>query len=221
MCEEKKYNVREIKAFFKKSKGHKYELFYKLIFSYRMSRYEILNLKWDDIDFDNNTITIYPIRYLPNDRSKNYWDMNRVEELAITYPLLDHLRTLLKEEKKKQVKYLMEDDNYLKENIDFLCVDNKGKRLNANTLSRNLKYIARDNKLPEILISGIKTSADDFFLKNCRSFDYYRCWTRFDILDKRENIYKNYSLLKNNYFIKMLNNLIDQNQSSHTSNFEM
>lgn len=221
MCEKKTYDIKEMKIFFKKSCRHKYELLYKMIFAYRLSRYEILNLKWDDIDFEKNTITIYPVTYLQDNGERVYWNVERVSDLARTYPLLPHIKCLLKEEKRKQVKNLMENNKYSNKNLDFVAVDNNGKRLNANTLSRNIKYIARDSKLPEILISGIKTSADDFFIKNSRSYDYYRCWTRFDITEKRKNLYGNYSLSNNNYFIKMLDNLINQKQISRNSDFEM
>lgn len=55
------FSMREVKTFLKASKGHKYEVYFKLILAYELSRPELLFLEWKDIDFENDTITICPI----------------------------------------------------------------------------------------------------------------------------------------------------------------
>ena len=55
------FTNEEAKQFLKVIKGHKYECFFKLIMTYQISRIELVCLEWKDIDFENNTITIYSI----------------------------------------------------------------------------------------------------------------------------------------------------------------
>ncbi len=212
--EEQTYDLKQIKRFLKGCKGHKFECFYKIIFAYKLSRLEVLNLKWEDIDFDNNKITFYPVKYIKDGTSHKYnWGLEKIEGFARTYPLLPTIKQLLLKEQEKQLKNSIQFSNYNIENADYVCLKPNGDRLNANTLSRNIKYIARDNKLPEILLSGIKNSAKEFFIEKSPNYDFYLCWTRFDIFERNEDVYQDYNLSKKS-FTNALDNLLNrQNQA--------
>ena len=49
--DENTFDLKQTKAFLKAIKGHKYECFFKLIMTYEISRLELVNIKWEDIDF--------------------------------------------------------------------------------------------------------------------------------------------------------------------------
>ena len=67
-----------------------------MIFAYRLSRLELMNMKWSDIDFVKNTITIHHIsRNGVDDYHAYYTHLKRDEEFARTYPLLPHIKDLL------------------------------------------------------------------------------------------------------------------------------
>jgi len=206
------YDLAQTKIFLKSIKRHKFECFYKMIFAYRLSRFELLNIEWNDIDFDKDTITIFPVSYIMQDKRKSFTDVKKVPELSRIYPLLPHIKDLLINEKQNQLSNLFKNKHYHSENMGYVCLKDNGERLNANTLSRNLKYIARDNDLPEILISGIKESAKDFFVKHISQNDYLWCWFRVDVNKRRENAYDSFSLLKNKRFTNALDNLIDRTE---------
>ena len=79
--------------------------FYKMVFAYRLSRYEMLNLQWEDINFDNDTITIYPVKYvIDHKRAKNYWQKYKNTEFGRTYPLLPDIKNLLIKQMEKQME---------------------------------------------------------------------------------------------------------------------
>lgn len=217
------YSQKEMKKFIKAITGHKYECFYKLIFAYRLSRTELLNLEWNDINFEENTIKIYPITYIPNETKNRYtWGYDKVEKFSRTYPLLPHLKDLLKEELKKQTKNSLNKENYNHNFANYVCLKENGERLNDKTLSRNVKYIARDNNLPELVLPTLRKSVQDFFIMRSKNYDYYCCWERIDIFQRKENCYPNVNLCRNQRFITALNNLIDQNQSNAVKGeFEM
>ncbi len=204
------FDEHQIKTFFKGCVGHKFECFYKMIFAYRLSRLEILNLKWSDIDFINNTITIYPIERNVSDYEAFYTHLNRTDEFARLYPLLPHIKDLLIKEQQRQLQNSLTQNDYNHKNDDYICVRDNGEMLNGRTLSRNIKYITRDNNLPECLITGIKEAANDYLLIKAASAELFRCWTRFDIHTRRQNIYKDVDLFKNKAFIKLLNDMVDQ-----------
>ena len=189
------YDENQIRQFFKACEGHKYECFYKMIFAYRLSRLELMNMKWSDIDFVKNTITIHHIsRNGVDDYHAYYTHLKRDEEFARTYPLISCT-------------------DYDFSNRDYLCVRENGKMMNARTLSRNIKYITRDHNLPECLITGIKDSASEYLFVRAENANLFRCWTRFDFNIRRMNIYGDYNLRRNQKWQKLLNSMIDQSSS--------
>ena len=112
--------------------------------------------------------------------------------------------------------------NYDQTNENFICLKDDGTRLNINTLSRNLRYIARDNDLPQILLSDLSNCLDSFVCQYADSYDFYRAWTRFDCkFKKNQNLYENLNLSKNKKFLKVLNNLLENATLSRKSDFEM
>lgn len=210
------FSMREVKTFLKASKGHKYEVFYKLILAYELSRPELLFLGWKDIDFENDTITICPISLVRTNQFYYSWVYTKHYELSRELPLLPNIKSLLLMLKKQQSNTQTESD--------YICLKENGTRLNVNTLSRNLRYIARDNGLPQILLSGLRQTLDEFICKNSRSYDYYRAWTRFDCIWKgRNDIYGDTDLKRNRKFLDKLNNLIavDEQQSKQKFDMEM
>ncbi len=214
--DENTFSMREVKTFLKASKGNKYEVFFKLILAYELSRPELLYLEWKDIDFENDTITICPISLVRTNKFYYDWNYTKHYEKSRNLPLLPNIKSLLLELKNKQLN--------LKTNNDFICLKDDGSRLNINTLSRNLRYIARDNNLPQILLSGLRQTLDEFICKNSRSYDYYRAWTRFDCIWKgRNDIYGDTNLKRNKKFLDKLNNLIssDEQNWNRKSDMEM
>lgn len=208
------YDENQIKQFFKACEGHKYECYYKMIFAYRLSRLELMNMKWSDIDFVRNAITIHHIsRNGIDDYHAYYTHLKRDEEFARTYPLLPHIKDLLINEQQKQLQNSISCTDYDFSNRDYLCVRENGKMMNARTLSRNIKYITRDNNLPECLITGIKDSANEYLFIRAENPNLFRCWTRFDFNIRRQNIYEDYNLFRNRKFQKLLNSMIDQSSS--------
>ena len=115
---------------------------------------------------------------------------------------------LIEYERQQHNKYTKE--NYDTSNQNYVCLKDDGTRLNYNTLSRNLRYIARDNNLPEILLDGLKKSLDGFIIKYNDEYNFYLAWIRYDCMTKkRTNKYQNFNLARNKRFLNKLNNLLE------------
>ena len=206
----KTFTTKEITKFLKAIKNNKYECFFKLIMAYQISRMELVNIKWEDIDFDNNTITIYPIKYDKNTKFYYEWDIQRKKDFYRIFPLLPNIKELLLELKEKQIKESISNENYTFDNQEYIALKDDGTRLNYNTLSRNLRSICRENNLQTILLSGLSISLNNFICKKARDYDYYRAWTRIDIKRKRIlNFYQDMDLKSNKKFIKDLNEIME------------
>ena len=219
---EKTFNLKQTKAFLKACKGNKYECFFKLIMTYGLSRIELVCLEWDDVDFENNTITIYPISQERTNQIYYKWEMEKKEHLGRTFPLLPNIKKLLLEIREKQSIYKILNDDYDFSNERFICLKNDGTRFNFNTLSRNLRYIARDNNLPEILLSGLSICLDNFICEKARDYDYYRAWTRFDCKYKKSNNnYVDFNFNKNKKLLNAINDLLECENQSRKSDMEM
>lgn len=213
------YNLNELKKFIRQCKGHKYEVFYKMIIAYKISRFELLNMKWSDINLEKNTITIYPVEHWKEDNiGQNYKykrKMTRLENLKREFPLLPHIKTLLMELKASQLENSLSAENYDNSFSEYICLKENGERLNANTLSRNIKYVARDSGIKEVLLYGLKNSAEEFFIQKANSMDYFRCWTRYDIYKYQEKLYEKNYLLSKKHFVNELNKLVSlQNEKN-------
>lgn len=217
---EETFNDKQTKQFIKAIKGNKFECYFKLIMAYQLSRPELLNLEWKDIDFENDTITIYPISAIRNSRFYYSWQMTKLKEFKRTLPLLPSIKTLLLEEKEKHELNEL-NENYETSNSNFICLKDNGTRLNINTLSRNFRYVSRDNNLPQLLLSSLRISLDNAIIKFAKSYEFYRAWTRFDCITKRpKNIYVDYDL-NSKRFIKALDDFICQDPKQSKSEMEM
>lgn len=219
---ENTFNLKQTKIFLKACKENKYECFLKLLMTYELSRIELVCLEWKDVDFDNNTITIYPISQERTNQIYYKWEIKKKEHLGRTFPLLPNIKKLLLKVKEQQEINKIVNDDYDFTNDNFICLKSDGTRLNYNTLSRNLRYIARDNDLPEILISGLSICLNDFIREKSKDYDYYRAWTRFDCKYKKSNNnYADFNFNKNKKFLKALNDLLECENQNRKSDMEM
>jgi len=220
--DENTFDLKQTKAFLKAIKGNKYECYFKLMMTYELSRVELVCLEWEDIDFENNTITIYHITQKRNNQIYYKWDNQKVVETARKFPLLPNIKKLLLELKEQQLKNSISKNNYSFEIKKYVALKSDGTRLNYNTLSRNLRYVGRDNNLPQILLSGLSCCLDNYICQKSHDYDYYRAWTRFDLKHKRiQNIYSNVNLKRNKRFLTNLNDLLDIANQNHKSDMEM
>ena len=143
-------------------------------------------------------------------------------ESARKFPLLPNIKILLLELKEQQLKNSISKENYSFENKKYVALKNDGTRLNYNTLSRNLRYIGRDNNLPQILLSGLSICLDSFICEKAKDYDYYRAWTRFDCKYKKSNNnYVDFNFNKNKKFLNAINDLLECENQSRKSDMEM
>lgn len=97
------YTPEQCKKLLELTKGTILHDMIYITFIYGLRRSEMLGLKWDAIDFDNNTINI--CHTVVVQKTVTFKDRTKNKTSNRTYPLLAEIRDLLLERKRKQDEY--------------------------------------------------------------------------------------------------------------------
>jgi len=152
---------------------------------YGFRRGEILGLRWQDIDFDENTLTIQNTRV----RVKNEIEKSpKTESSKRTLPLIQNISDYLKLLKAKQL-----DDSKLfgdcyKVN-DYICKYQDETPLNICYYDHIFKKILIQNKLPVIRIHDLRHCTASFLLKQGVSMKEIQVWLGHSDISTTMNIY--------------------------------
>ena len=146
------YKQKDLELLFKVAKGNFIELHILLASYYGFRREEVCGLKWTAIDFEAHTITVAhtvthamvngKYKLIKKDRCKNKTS-NR------TLPLIPFIEELLKEYKKQQENKLKYGNSYKNEE-NYILVDEEGKLIRPDRVTRIFKEIIENNNLRKI-----------------------------------------------------------------------
>ncbi len=187
------YNENELNTLFEISKGDPLELVIFITAFYGLRRSEVLGLKWNAIDFENNTITIKhtvvrttvngKTQLLTKDRTKNKTSYR-------TLPLIPEIVEILK--KFKQIQ----DNNktvcrksYNSEYEEYLCVDNIGNLLKPDFITKHFKRLLKNNNLRIIRFHDLRHSCASLLLARGISLKEIQEWLGHSNFNTTANIY--------------------------------
>ena len=187
------YNENELNTLFEKSKGDPLELIIFLAAFYGLRRSEVAGLKWDAIDFENNTITIKHTivqvstkgerKILGKDRTKN-------KSSYRTLPLVPEVAKLLK--KFKQVQDNNKNlcgKNYNLKYKDYICVDSVGNIINPDFITKHFKKLLEKNNLRIIRFHDLRHSCASLLLSRGISLKEIQEWLGHSNFNTTANIY--------------------------------
>ena len=166
------YTAEQCKKLLEVTKGSVLHDMIYLTIIYGLRRSELMGLKWDAVDFDNNTITIKHTVVLQNqivakDKTKNK-SSNRV------YPLLDDIKEILLKIKDKQQKDKKFFGKAYKKN-DYIFKDVRGNQYYPSYPTHSLRKILKKNELPHIRWHDLRHS--------CASMLILKSWQMKEISD--------------------------------------
>lgn len=137
--------------------GETVEVPLMLISSYGFRRSEALGLKWDAVDFEAKTITIWAVLVISG-TELSFVEDTKSSASKRTLPMSDELAAYLQGIKAKQ-----EHDKALYGNCyhddDFVCAKGDGTPIHPAYLTRRFKRIAEKNGLPVIRLHDLRHSA--------------------------------------------------------------
>lgn len=164
------YSGEEISELFKIAKGSPIELEVLLGAFYGLRRSEIVGLKWNAIDFTNNTITVkHTVTSCTIDGKKVIEAKDRAKSKASlrTLPLVPAFREKLLEVKKQQEEYKrLCGRSYCKDYLDYICVDPIGERISPNYITAAFPQLLVKNGLRRIRFHDLRHSCASLLLAN-------------------------------------------------------
>lgn len=147
-----------------------YEIPVTVMLFYGLRREEAIGLKWQNIDFDNDTFLIAHtvtetsvdghLQVLKEDLTKNSSSYRSL-------PLVAPVKELLLEKKKSIQEYRkLFRKSYYRKDSDYVCVNEIGELMKPRTLSDNFKRIIRQNNIRNLRLYDCRHTAASLMLKN-------------------------------------------------------
>lgn len=187
------YSENELNELFEISKGDPLELVIFITAFYGLRRSEVLGLKWDAIDFQNNILTIKHTivpttingkkQILAKDKTKNKTSYRSLPLIPEVSDKLQKFKQLQENNKKLCGK------NYNNKYIDYICVDNMGNLLKPDYISKHFKRILINNNLKIIRFHDLRHSCASLLLARGISLKEIQEWLGHSNFNTTANIY--------------------------------
>ena len=148
------YDADEVNALFEAAKGSKLEL--PILFGafYGLRRSEAIGLKWDAIDFDQNTITIrHTVTScdLDGKRVLVASDTTKTKSSMRTLPLVPFMRErLLTLKEEQQENRRLCGRSYIKEYLEYVCVNEIGDLIKPHYVTESFQKLLKTNGMRQI-----------------------------------------------------------------------
>ncbi len=186
------YNEKELTELFELVKGTPLELGVFLASYYGLRRSEILGLKWEAVDFQRKTITIKHTVMTVNDNGRNRLvkkDRTKNKSSYRTLPLVAPFEELLLRIKSTQeLNRRLCGRCYCKEFMDYIYVNEMGKLINPDYLSRFSKFLENHGLRP-IRFHDLHHSCASLLLANGVNLKDIQAWLGHSTINTTANIY--------------------------------
>ena len=176
------YTREEMKKFLEAVEGDPYELPVKLAAYLGLRKSEALGLQWDSVNFEENTITIertVVAYYDPELKKVVELEKNKTKTesskrtLTMPTPVADFLR---KARAKQFENRMANRPDYNMDQLNFVCVDDRGNRLKSECLSKVMKRIAEKAGVKRIRFHDLRHSCATLLLNNGASLKEIQVW---------------------------------------------
>ena len=187
------YDADEVNALFEAAKGSKLEL--PILFGafYGLRRSEAIGLKWDAIDFDQNTITIrHTVTScdLDGKRILVASDTTKTKSSMRTLPLVPFMRErllALKDEQKDNRRLC--GRSYIKDYIGYVCVNEIGDLIKPHYVTESFPKLLKANGLRHIRYHDLRHSCASLLLANGVPMKQIQEWLGHSDFSTTANIY--------------------------------
>ena len=187
------YDADEVNALFEAAKGTKLEL--PILFGafYGLRRSEAIGLKWDAIDFDQNTITIrHTVTScdLDGKRVLVASDTTKTKSSMRTLPLVPFMRErllALKEEQKENRRLC--GRSYIKDYLDYVCVNEIGDLIKPHYVTTAFPDLLKSNGMRHIRYHDLRHSCASLLLANGVPMKQIQEWLGHSDFSTTANIY--------------------------------
>ena len=180
------YTAEQLEVLLEASKDTTIESAVYLTAHYGFRRGEILGLRWQDIDFDNNTLTVNVtrVKYGSGVITKS----PKTESSRRTLPLVLSVREYLLKLKIQQLEdRVLFGQSYIQS--DYICRLKDGKPLYPSYLNEKFCEILKSNDLQYIRFHDLRHSTASYLIKNGASMKDIQIWLGHSDIGTTMNIY--------------------------------
>ena len=175
------------------AKGSKLEIPIFLGAFYGLRRSEAIGLRWDAIDFQNNTITIrHTVTSCCIDGKKvqEARDTTKTKSSMRTLPLVPVFKKLLLEKRNRQAEYRRVcGRSYDKRYLDYICVDEMGTLISPDYLTDAFPKLLEKNGLRRIRYHDLRHSCASLLLANGVPMKQIQEWLGHSDFSTTANVY--------------------------------
>ena len=187
------YDSAEVQKLFEAAKGSKLEIPIFLGAFYGLRRSEAIGLKWDAIDFRNDTITIRHTVvscYIDGKRVQKAQDITKTKSSMRTLPLIPAFKELLQHKKQQQNEFQrMCGKNYNKDYLGYICVDEMGWLLSPHYLTEAFAKLLKKHGLRKIRYHDLRHSCASLLLANGVPMKQIQEWLGHSDFSTTANVY--------------------------------
>ena len=182
-----------VQALFEAAKGTLIEIPIFLGAFYGLRRSEALGLKWDAIDFQNNTITIRHTVTSCNLDGKHIQiaqDTTKTKSSMRTLPLVPAFKEKLLKLKEQQEEYRRVCGRcYNKKYLEYICVDEMGTLISPHYLTSSFPKLLEKNNLRHIRFHDLRHSCASLLLANGVPMKQIQEWLGHSDFSTTANVY--------------------------------
>ncbi|NLJ31751.1 MAG: site-specific integrase [Clostridiales bacterium] len=187
------YDSDEMNSLFEAAAGTRLELPILLGAFYGLRRSEVIGLKWDAIDFANETITIRHTVTTCNLDGKQVLvasDTTKTKSSMRTLPLVQVFKERLLDVKAKQEQNMkLCGRSYNKDYLGYICVDEMGNLLKPGYLTTSFPLLLEKNGLRKIRFHDLRHSCASLLLANGVPMKQIQEWLGHSDFSTTANIY--------------------------------
>ena len=187
------YDSAEVQKLFEAAKGSKLEIPIFLGAFYGLRRSEAIGLKWDAIDFQNDTITIRHTVvscYIDGKQVQKAQDITKTKSSMRTLPLIPAFKELLQHKKKQQDEFQRVcNKSYNKDYLGYICVDEMGKLLSPHYLTEAFAKLLKKHGLRKIRYHDLRHSCASLLLANGVPMKQIQEWLGHSDFSTTANVY--------------------------------
>lgn len=187
------YDSDEVNAMFEAAKGTKLEI--PILFGafYGLRRSEIIGLKWNAVDFVNDTFTIKHTVTSCNIDGKHIIiasDTTKTKSSMRTLPLVPAFKQkLLALKEEQEVNKKLCGRSYDKNYLDYICVNEMGERVNPSYVTTAFPKLLEKNGFRKIRFHDLRHSCASLLLANGVSMKQIQEWLGHSDFSTTANIY--------------------------------
>ena len=183
----------EMQKMFEALRGTKLELPVLVAAFYGLRRGEVVGLKWDAIDFDQNTITIrHTVTScdLDGKRVLDASDTTKTKSSMRTLPLVPFMRErLLTLKEEQQENRRLCGRSYIKEYHEYVCVNEIGALIKPHYVTASFPKLLKAKGMRQIRYHDLRHSSASLLLANGVPMKQIKEWLGHSAFSTTANIY--------------------------------